>query len=142
VGRAREPAEEPGEPVDLFVAEVLEEQALDARHVRDARLAEPSRIAKSALAHAESWLQQSKKASQEVLEAGSRRFAMTIGRAFELALLIEHAQWSQIHQSDGCALAAARRFASSGIDMLIAPDVEDTYVLFDRSDVRPHGSKG
>ena len=110
--------------------------------VRDARLAEPSRIAKSALAHAESWLQQSKKASQEVLEAGSRRFAMTIGRAFELALLIEHAQWSQIHQSDGRALAAARRFASSGIDMLIAPDVEDTYVLFDRSDVLPRGSKG
>ena len=67
---------------------------------------------------------------------------MTIGRAFELALLIEHAQWSQIHQSDGRALAAARRFASSGIDMLIAPDVEDTYVLFDRSDVLPRGSKG
>ncbi len=110
--------------------------------VHDPRLAEPARIAKSALAHTESWLNQSKQESQEVFEAGARRFAMTIGRAFELALLIEHAQWLQIHQSDGRALAAARRFASSGIDMLIAPDIEDTYVLFDGSDVLPGGIKG
>lgn len=101
--------------------------------VRDPRLAEPARIAKSALAHTESWLNQSKQESQEVLEAGARRFAMTIGRVVELALLIEHAQWLQIHQGDGRALAAARRFASSGIDMLIAPDIEDTRVLFEVS---------
>jgi hypothetical protein len=37
----------------------------------------------------------------------------------ELALLIKHAQWSQDHEADGRATAAARRFANSGIDLLI-----------------------
>jgi acyl-CoA dehydrogenase len=86
--------------------------------VHDQRLAEPARITQSALAHAESWLAEAGKAGTTVLEAGARRFALTIGRAMELALLIRHAQWSQEHESELRATAAARRFAASGIDLL------------------------
>jgi alkylation response protein AidB-like acyl-CoA dehydrogenase len=86
---------------------------------RDPRLIKPIHITRSALDHAESWLTQAGKEGQEKLEAGARRFAMTLGRTMELALLIKHAQWSQDHESDGRATAAARRFASSSIDLLV-----------------------
>jgi len=55
------------------------------------------------------------------IEAGARRFAMTLGRAVELALLARHAQWSLDEEQDGRARAAARRLALHGIDLLAAP---------------------
>ena len=90
--------------------------------VHDRRLAEPGRIVRSALAHAESWLAEAKKAGTPVLEAGARRFALTLGRATELALLCQHAQWSQENEGDVRATGAARRFGASGIDLLTAVD--------------------
>src|SRR6266852_3565460 len=81
--------------------------------VHDYHLAEPARIAQSALAHAESWLAEARKAGTSVLEAGARRFALTLGRATELALLCRHAQWSQENESDTRATDATRRFAAS-----------------------------
>jgi hypothetical protein len=100
--------------------------------VRDPRLNDPIRITQSALAHAETWLAQT---SKEDLEASARRFAMTLGRTMELALLIKHAQWSQDHESDLRAIAAARRFACSGIDLLIDLDhgLDDVHALFGES---------
>ena len=94
---------------------------------RDPRLTEPVRITRSALNHAETWLAQTE---QPALEAAARRFAMTLGRTMELALLIRHAQWSQDHESDGRPMAAARRFAHSGIDLLVEHDRDDVQVLF------------
>jgi acyl-CoA dehydrogenase len=94
----------------------------------DSRLFDPTRIARSALDHAESWLTQVK--DQTALEAGARRFAMTLGRTMELALLIKHAQWSQDHEADGRATAAARRFANSGIDLLVDHALDDARTLF------------
>ncbi len=94
---------------------------------RDPRLAEPARITRSALTHAETWLAQTE---TPALEAAARRFAMTLGRTMELALLIRHAQWSQDNESDGRATAAARRFANSGIDFLVDHDRDDVRVLF------------
>ena len=91
--------------------------------VHDVRLAEPARIAQSALAHSESWLAEARKAGTLVLEAGARRFALTLGRLAELALLCRHAQWSQENESDVRATGAARRFAASGIDLLTAADL-------------------
>jgi hypothetical protein len=100
--------------------------------VRDPRLNDPIRITQSALAHAETLLAQT---SKEDLEASARRFAMTLGRTMELALLIKHAQWSQDHESDLRAIAAARRFACSGIDLLIDLDhgLDDVHALFGES---------
>ncbi len=94
---------------------------------RDPRLTDPVRVTQSALAHAEAWLAHT---SNEDLEAGARRFAMTLGRTMELALLIKHAQWSQDHEADARALAAARRFANSGIDLLVDHAFDDARALF------------
>lgn len=91
--------------------------------IHDHRLVEPTRIVQSALARAESWLAEARKAGAPVLEAGARRFALTLGRATELALLCKHAQWSQENEGDVRATGAARRFGASGIDLLTATDL-------------------
>ncbi|HUS66288.1 MAG TPA: acyl-CoA dehydrogenase, partial [Kofleriaceae bacterium] len=51
-------------------------------------------------------------------EAGARRFAMTLGRALELALLASHGQWCLANDRGMRAGAAARRFAAHGVDLL------------------------
>ncbi len=90
--------------------------------VHDQRLAEPARTVQAALTHAVSWLAEARKAGTPALEAGARRFSLTLGRATELALLCRHAQWSQENESDARATKAARRFGASGIDLLAAAD--------------------
>ena len=75
------------------------------------RLANAVGIARSALDHATSWLTAAEHEGQPALEAGARRFALTLGRTMELVLLIKHAQWSNEHES-------ARRFATSAIDLI------------------------
>ncbi|MEK6283241.1 MAG: acyl-CoA dehydrogenase family protein [Acidobacteriota bacterium] len=104
-------------------------RCLDA--ARDSRLTEPVRIARSALGHASSWLAQAK--DQTTLESGARRLALTLGRTIELALLIQHAQWSQDHEADERATAAARRFANSGIDLLVDHSSADVRALVSES---------
>jgi len=96
----------------------------------DPGLSEPVRITRSALMHAETWLAKTEKEGQRALETAARRFAMTLGRTMELALLVKHAQWSLDHESDGRAAAAARRFANSGIDLLGEQSPEDVRILF------------
>jgi hypothetical protein len=81
------------------------------KNISDQRLADAARIARSALDHATSWLAAAERLGQPALEAGARRFALTVGRAMELALLIKHAQWTNDHRS-------ARRFATSAIDLI------------------------
>jgi len=65
--------------------------------VSDARLVS---VVRSALDHSLTWL-----AKGEAIEAGARRFSLTLGRTIELALLIKHEQWS-----------SSNRFASVGVD--------------------------
>ena len=64
-----------------------------------------------------------------MLEAGARRFALTLGRAFALALLARQAQWSLDHEHDERPLAAARRFAAAGINLLADHDMDDARIL-------------
>jgi alkylation response protein AidB-like acyl-CoA dehydrogenase len=64
----------------------------------------------SALDHATSWY--TRISDRSVLEAGARRFALTLGRTMELALLIIHARSSEE------SMVNARRFAASGIDLI------------------------
>lgn len=82
----------------------------------DPQLSEPMRITRAAMDHVDRWLDRVE--SQEELEAGARRFALTLGRTMAAALLIRQAQWSQDNQADGRSLAAARRFTRCGIDLL------------------------
>ena len=96
---------------------------------RDSRLANAAHVAASALERAQSWLREAEKVGQPALEAGARRFAMTLGRAMSLALLIKHAQWSLDHENDPRFAASARRFAYSGVDLIIDFDPNDTDVL-------------
>jgi alkylation response protein AidB-like acyl-CoA dehydrogenase len=91
-----------------------------------------SRIARSALDHAASWLNEAMRAGPPALEAGARRFSLTLGRIMEFALLIKHAEWSKEHEHGdwtGRAAAAARRFAASGIDLIGEYDVQDVSAL-------------
>jgi alkylation response protein AidB-like acyl-CoA dehydrogenase len=99
------------------------------RDVSEPALARAAQIAQQALEHAESWLMLVKKEGQGTLEAGARRFAMTLGRATSLALLVKHAQWSQDQEGDKRAAAAANRFANSGIDLLTNQDIDEARVL-------------
>ena len=86
-----------------------------AQTARDRKLARVGHTALVALKHAKNWLQQ---ASSLEAEAGARRFALTLGRALSLALLVRHAQWSLDEERDGRARAAAFRFAQAGVDLI------------------------
>jgi alkylation response protein AidB-like acyl-CoA dehydrogenase len=98
--------------------------------IREGRLAKAAQGVRSALDHAESWLLQARASGQASVESGARRFALTLGRTMELALLVNHAQWSQDEESDGRATAAARCFADAGIDLLISRSMDDARELF------------
>jgi alkylation response protein AidB-like acyl-CoA dehydrogenase len=96
---------------------------------RDARLVEAGRVAEMALGRAAGWLEAAQQLNQTALELGARRFAMTLGRALELALLVEHAQWSLDREQDRRARAAALRFAQTAVDLIAEVDVGDAYAL-------------
>lgn len=76
------------------------------------RLAGTAPVVSATLDHATSWFTRTSDRSE--LEAGARRFALTLGRTMELALLLNHAQSSQ----DSETVANARRFAASGIGLI------------------------
>ena len=103
---------------------------------RDARLRQAGQVAQAALAHAERWLQEVMHAGQTALEMGARRFAMTAGRALELALLVEHAQHAFDHQADPRPRAAALRFALAPVDLITDVDVEDAQLLADDEELK------
>jgi len=94
----------------------------------DPGLAEPAAAARNALRHATSWVQEAMPHAERV-EAGARRFAMTLGRSLELALLSAHAQWCIDHGQGPRLAAAARRFAQSGVDQIADMSLDDTKLL-------------
>jgi alkylation response protein AidB-like acyl-CoA dehydrogenase len=93
------------------------------RETRDAELVKISAQVERAVEQAGEWAAQAQGAA---LEAGARRFAMTVGRALELALLARHAQWSLAAERDSAARAAALRFAAHGVSRLAAVDPADS----------------
>lgn len=94
---------------------------------KDDALREAGRVALDAFEHALAWLSSAQQ-DQATLEAGARRFALTIGRATELALLVEHGSWALDHANPR-PRAAALRFAKSPIDLVRDFDAEDTRLL-------------
>lgn len=87
------------------------------RAATDRRLAPAVESTSRAVEHAGRWLEENL-SNRSLMEAGARRFAMTLGRATELALLVDHAQWCLDQSKGERALAAARRFARSRIDFI------------------------
>jgi hypothetical protein len=96
---------------------------------RETSLVEAGQLAKAAVSHAESWLQRTLPLGGDALEGGARRFALTLGRALALALLVAHAQWSLDNERDSRAMAAARRFARQPIDSVVDVLASDAFAL-------------
>jgi len=107
---------------------VLAEVESGCAAARDPGLAKPAEAARSAVKHAVAWVTEAM-ASSERLEAGARRFAMTLGRSLELALLTNHAQWCLDNGFGGRAAAAARRFVHNGVDQISDAAYDDAKQL-------------
>jgi acyl-CoA dehydrogenase len=95
---------------------------------KDPGLTKPGEAARAAVRHASAWVQEAM-SQPDRLEAGARRFAMTLGRSLELALLVSHAQWCLDHGFGPRTAAAARRFAHNGVDQIGDAPLEDTKLL-------------
>ncbi len=97
--------------------------------VTSGELANCANTARNAMAHASDWIA-SQLNDRSAVEAGARRFALTVGRTLELVLLAEHAQWC-IDNDHGprYAIAAARRFAANGVDSITNMNAEDAALL-------------
>jgi hypothetical protein len=77
---------------------------------------------------AEAWLKRTS-AEPATREAGARRFALTLGRTIALARLAQQAQWSLDHEHNRRPLAAARRYAAHGINLLADMDDDESRML-------------
>ena len=103
--------------LDRMIAE-----ALAAARIGFGDLAGVAATARRALEHAGRWIGAA--AGEPLrLEAGARRFALTLGRTVELALLAEHAGYCRAHGLGERAACAARRFAAHGVDLIRDDDL-------------------
>jgi acyl-CoA dehydrogenase len=99
-----------------------------SRSARDPELVKVIQVAAAAVQHATTWIRQN--TSDRILqEAGARRFALTLGRALALALLVDQAQWSLDNELDGRARAAALIFAQTSIDLFVTGDPVNSQAL-------------
>jgi hypothetical protein len=73
--------------------------------------------ARAALDHARRWRAATHDAAAQ--QAGARRFALTLGRAFALALLVEHTAFITNPADRVAARAACLRFRQLPIDLIV-----------------------
>ena len=104
----------------------LAAEIASGRTVRDAELVACADVAVRAYEHATAWLGEAHARGPAALEAGARRFALTLGRATELSLLARAADHALSHGGDRRPAAAAKRFARSAIDLITAVDDADS----------------
>ena len=106
----------------------FEALAADARAhaatVREPSLVAAARRALDALEHATAWAGRTM-ARPDALEAGARRFALTLGRSLELVYLAAHAQWcgDRQHPQAAFTAAATRRLARHAVDLIDDDDL-------------------
>ena len=82
-----------------------------------APLAEIADRATAAVDHAATWVGSAQQDGREVVEHGARRWALTLGRAAQAALLVEQAAWDR-KEGSARGVAVARRFAEQRLDLL------------------------
>jgi len=87
---------------------------------RTAGLGGVADAARDAVSAARAWLQADRDADER--QAGARRFALTLGRATELALLAEHAAACAAGPERAMVAELARRFRQAGVNLLRALD--------------------
>jgi hypothetical protein len=93
------------------------------------------RVALGAIEHAGAWLERARARGIPALEEGARRLAMTLGRSLELALLVDQGAWEKAQGKGSRTLAAARRFARHGVDLVVDDtDAAEAFAL--ANDVR------
>ena len=113
-----------GEPLQALAKEVNRCVQL----ATDGRLQTAGAVAQTAVVAATKWLQ-TNLADPNALEAGARRFALTLGRSLALARLVEQAQWSLDVEGDPRPRAAACRFGQTAVNQIQAIDPTDTALL-------------
>jgi len=113
-----------GGVIEAIIAEV----DVNVASAKDPGLAKPGEVARAAVRHAAAWVTEAM-SQPDRLEAGARRFAMTLGRSLELGLLVGHAQWCLDHGHGPRTAAAARRFAHNGVDQILDHPLDDTKLL-------------
>lgn len=86
--------------------------------VREPKLVALSARVQAAIEAADGWLKASAGTDEAKLEAGARRFALTLGRSSAAALLARHAQWSLDQAQDRRPYAAVLRFAAAGFNLI------------------------
>jgi alkylation response protein AidB-like acyl-CoA dehydrogenase len=109
------------------LAALMGRASVCVRSLSEPRLVAAGKQAIGALERAALWLESGQ--DREVLQSGARRLALTIGRALELALLCEHAQWLLDHGGDRRGYAAALRFSRLPVDLIHEVDPELDAVL-------------
>jgi acyl-CoA dehydrogenase len=108
---------------------ILREQVnLWLSNAHDPSLIQAIVVAQTALDQCEQWLVESSH-DRSLAEMGARRWALTLGRALELALLIEHAQAALVDSNDRWLVAAARRFSCSAVNLIATIDANDNQML-------------
>lgn len=106
------------------LAPIEREVSRRVENAKEPSLAAAGRVATEAVAHARAWLEKTIAKGQPAVEAGARRFALTLGRALELALLVDHAAWAA-SKGDPRPAAAARRFARTPVDLVLDDETAD-----------------
>ncbi|HKD43597.1 MAG TPA: acyl-CoA dehydrogenase family protein, partial [Myxococcaceae bacterium] len=86
----------------------------------DPALQGPRSVALDAAHQAGQWFRGASTRDPGEQESAARAFAMTLGRAFSLALVIEHAQWLLERHKNRRGVAVARRLAAAGVNSLAA----------------------
>lgn len=89
-------------------------------HAGDAALRRAADTARAALDHARRWRAATHDAAAQ--QAGARRFALTLGRAFALALLVEHTAFVTDPADRAAARSACLRYRQLPIDLIIDDD--------------------
>jgi acyl-CoA dehydrogenase len=94
-----------------------------AAQVSDPALLPVVRAARAAVDRAEAWLEDAMRTGRAETEAGARRFALTLGRALQAALLAAHAQW-EAGRGEQDAARGALRLALNGVDLVHRPPAD------------------
>ena len=98
--------------------ELLDEIRGLAKAASDEALRSAGDQAVAAAQHAAQWIRDTFAKNPLGVESGARRFALTLGRSLELALLVRSAAHALAHGGDGRPRGAALRFASHGVDLI------------------------
>ncbi len=103
------------------LAPYVEEVRRAAKATSQAELAAVGQLAIDAVEHATAWLGEAVEVGPEATQHGARRFAFTLGRALQAALLAQQGQHDLDQHGDARTAAVARRFAAGGLDVLQPP---------------------